>query len=187
MRKLLLALALIVLPVWVMADDAPKGELFGGYSYLHTGGQGFNGFDAQYAYNQSEWLGFTTDVSGAYAGQSVSVSGIGSASAHMHTYTFLFGPTVSYRKGGRLVPFSRFLAGVAHGRSSAQTNILGQSINVSAGDTGFGLALGGGLDYELNQSWAIRPVQIDYVAANVGGGHANAFRYAAGIVFRLGK
>jgi opacity protein-like surface antigen len=105
----------------------------------------------------------------------------------MHTYTFLFGPTVSYRKGGRLVPFSRFLAGVAHGRSSAQTNILGQSINVSAGDTGFGLALGGGLDYELNQSWAIRPVQIDYVAANVGGGHANAFRYAAGIVFRLGK
>jgi opacity protein-like surface antigen len=190
MRKLLLALVVIVLPVWAMAaknEKAPKGELFGGYSYLHTGGQGFNGFDAQYTYNQNDWLGLTTDVSGAYAGQSVTVSGIGGASAHMHSYTFLFGPTVSYRKSDKLVPFGRFLVGVAHGSSSAQTSILGQSINVSASDTGFGLAFGGGVDYELTNSWAIRPVQIDYVAANVGGGHANAFRYAAGFVFRLGR
>lgn len=83
------------------------------------------------------------------------------------------------------MPFGHFLAGVAHGSSSAQTNILGQTLNVSTSDTGFGLAIGGGLDYKLNDSWAIRPAQIDYVSVNVGGGHANAFRYSAGIVYRI--
>jgi opacity protein-like surface antigen len=85
------------------------------------------------------------------------------------------------------VPFAHFLIGIAHGSSRAQTNLLGQSINVSTSDTGFGLAVGGGVDYELNESWAIRPVQIDYVSVNVGSGHANAFRYTAGIVYKISK
>lgn len=187
MRKLCLALAIIFLPLWVLAQDVPKAEIFGGYSYLRTGGQGFNGFDAQFTYNHSDWFGLTGDVSGAYAGQSVNVSGLGGASAHTRTYTFLFGPTLSYRREDKFVPFGHFLAGIAHGSSSAQTNILGQSINMSTSDTGFGLALGGGVDYQVKESWAIRPVQIDYVSVNVGGGHANAFRYAAGIVYRISK
>jgi len=178
---------MVVLPVWLLAQDVPKEELFGGYSYLHTGGQGFNGFDAQFTYNRSEWLGLTGEVSGAYAGQSVNVSGVGGASAHAHTYTFLFGPTFSYRKEDKFVPFGHFLAGIAHGSSSAQTNILGQTINISTSDTGFGLAIGGGVDYLLNDSWAIRPVQIDYVSVNAGGGHANAFRYSVGIVYRISE
>ena len=187
MRKLSFVLAMVVLPVWLLAQDVPKEELFGGYSYLHTSGQGFNGFDAQFTYNRSEWLGLTGEVSGAYAGQSVNVSGVGGASAHSHTYTFLFGPTFSYRKEDKFVPFGHFLAGIAHGSSSAQTNILGQTINISTSDTGFGLAIGGGVDYLLNDSWAIRPVQIDYVSVNAGGGHANAFRYSVGIVYRISE
>ncbi len=190
MRKLLLVLTILFLPVWLMGQDAPKAEVFGGYSHLHTGGQGFNGFDAQYTYNQSEGLSITGDVSGAYAGQSVNVSGIGGvggASAHAHAYTFLVGPTYSYRRLDNFVPFAHLLVGVAHGSSSAQTSILGQSISVTASDTGFGLAFGGGVDYQLNDTWAIRPVQIDYVSVNVGGGHSNAFRYAAGIVYKIRK
>lgn len=187
MCKFLLVLAVLVFPAWLLAQDAPKAEVFGGYSYLHTGGQGFNGFDAQYTYNQSEGLSITGDVSGAYAGQSVNVNGLGGASAHAHSYTFLVGPTFSYRKQDNFVPFGHLLVGVAHGGSSAQTSVLGQSVNVATSDTGFGLALGGGVDYELNDTWAIRPVQIDYVSVNVGGGHANAFRYAAGIVYKISK
>ena len=190
MRKLSLVLAMVVLPVWLLAQDVPKEELFGGYSHLHTSGQGLDGFDAQFTYNRSDWLGLTGDVSGAYAGQSVNIGGIGGvggASAHAHSYTFLFGPTFTYRKEDKFVPFGHFLAGIAHGSSSAQTNILGQNITISTSDTGFGLALGGGVDYVLNDSWAIRPVQIDYVSLNVGGGHANAFRYSAGIVYRISE
>ncbi|HET8824540.1 MAG TPA: outer membrane beta-barrel protein [Terriglobales bacterium] len=188
MRKLSFALAMVVLPVCLLAQDAPKAEVFGGYSHLHTSGQGFNGFDAQFTYNQTEGLSVTGDVSGAYAGQSVNVSGVGGASAHAHSYTFLVGPSYAYRKLDKFVPFAHVLVGIAHGSSSAQTNILGgQSINVSTSDTGFGLALGGGVDYTLNDSWALRPVQIDYVSVNVGGGHANAFRYAAGIVYRISR
>src|SRR5438045_2356544 len=136
MRKLVLALAIVVLPVGLPAQDVPKAEVFGGYSHLHTSGQGLNGFDAQFTYNRSEWLGLTGDVSGAYASRSVNLSGIGgvSASAHTHSYTFLFGPTFSYRKEDKFVPFGHFLAGVAHGSGSVQTNILGQSINISTSD-----------------------------------------------------
>jgi opacity protein-like surface antigen len=187
MRKLLLVLAIVVLPVWLLAQDVPKGEMFGGYSLLHTGGQDFNSFTGQLNYNLNEKLGLTADVNGAYAGQSVSVTGlpgISGVSAHSHTYTFLFGPTYSYRELDKFVPFGHFLAGIAHGSSSAQTSILGQTTTISTSDTGFGLALGGGVDYKLNRSWAIRPVQIDYMSVNAGGGHANAFRYAVGIVYR---
>src|SRR5215475_4683013 len=185
MRKLSLILAIVVLPVWLLAQDVPKGELFAGYSYLGTSGQGFNGFNGQFTYNRSQALGITGDVGGTYAGQSVNVSGIGGVSAHSRTYTFLVGPTYSYRKLDKFVPFGHFLIGVAHGSTTAQTSIVGApSINVSTSDTGFGLAFGGGLDYELNRSWAIRPVQINNVSVNVGSGHANAFRYAAGIVYR---
>ena len=188
MRKLLFALAIVVLPVWLLAQDVPRAEMFGGYSYLGSGGQGFNGFHGQFNHNLSERLGLTGDVSGAYAGQSVNVSGLGGASAHTRTYTFLFGPTLSYRKIDKFVPFAHILPGISHGTTSAQTSIAGgPSINVSTSGTGFGLALGGGLDYELNSSWAIRPVQIDYVSVNAGTGHANAFRYAAGIVYRAAR
>lgn len=184
MRKLLFALVIVILPVWLLAQDVPKAEMFGGYSYLGTGGQGFNGFHGQFTHNQIEWWGLTGDVSGAYAGQSVNVGGLGGVSAHTHTYTFLFGPTFSYRKLDKFVPFVHLLPGVSHGSTKAQTNVLGQTTTISSSGTGFGLAFGGGVDYELNKSWAIRPVQIDYVSVNAGGGHANAFRYAAGIVYR---
>src|SRR5690348_8142840 len=141
MRKLLLALAIVVLPVSLLAQDVPKGEMFGGYSLLHSSGQDFNSFTGQFTYNLNDRLGLTGDVNGAYAGQSVNVSGLGGlggVSAHSHTYTFLFGPTVSYRQLDKFVPFGHFLAGIAHGSSSAQTSILGgPAINVSTSDTGF--------------------------------------------------
>lgn len=188
MRKLLLVVVIVALPMWLLAQDVPRGEMFGGYSLLHSSGQDFNSFTGQFTYNLNDRVGLTGDVNGAYAGQSVNVTGIGGVggvSAHSRTYTFLFGPTVSYRQLDKFVPFGHFLAGIAHGSSSAQTSILGgPAINVSSSATGLGLAIGGGVDYNLNRSWSIRPVQIDYMSVNSGGGHANAFRYAVGIVYR---
>jgi len=52
---------MVVLPVWLLAQDVPKGEVFGGYSYLGTNGQGFNGFNGQFTYNRSQALGITGD------------------------------------------------------------------------------------------------------------------------------
>ncbi len=187
MRKFLMIMAVVVSPVWLLAQDVPKAEVAAGYSYLRTGGQGFNGFHAQVTGNRNEWLGLTGEVSGQFAGQSVNVPGVGGASAHVRTYTFLFGPTLSYREKGKFVPFAHLLAGIAHGSASGQTTVLDQTINFSTSDTGFGLALGGGVDYQINEAFAVRPVQIDYVSINAGGGHANAFRYSLGIVFRISK
>ncbi len=187
MRKFLIVMAVVVLPVWLLAQDVPKAEVFGGYSYLRTGGQGFNGFHAQVTGNRNEWFGLTGELSGQFAGQSVNVPGVGSTSAHVRTYVFLFGPTVSYREKDKFVPFAHLLAGVAHGSAKMQTTVLGQTTEISSSGTGFGLALGGGVDYLINESFSVRPVQIDYVSTNSGGGHANAFRYTLGIIFRISK
>jgi hypothetical protein len=46
MRKCFLLTILVFLPVLLLAqssDEYPKVEVFGGYSYLHTGNQNFNG------------------------------------------------------------------------------------------------------------------------------------------------
>jgi hypothetical protein len=131
-------------------------------------------------------LGLTADVSGAFAGQSVSIAGA-SASASAHLYNFLFGPTVSPRTDSKLVPFAHGLFGIARAGGSASGSFFGQNLNISSGDTGFGMALGGGLDYEINKSFAVRPVQMDYMLTRAGGGSANSFRYAAGVVFRFTK
>jgi outer membrane immunogenic protein len=188
MRNLLVVIAVLLLPLCLLAQDLPKGQVFGGYSYMRSSGQGLNGFDAQFTYNSNKMLGLTADVSGEFGGQSVSIPGVGaSASSSGHLYNFLFGPTVSHRTDSKLVPFAHGLLGIARTGGSASMSIFGQSLNLSSGDTGFGMALGGGLDYEINKAFAIRPVQMDYVLTRAGGGSANSFRYAAGVVFRLGK
>jgi outer membrane immunogenic protein len=186
MRNLLVVTAVVLLPLCLSAQDLPKAQIFGGYSYLRSSGQGLNGFDAQFTYNSSKMLGLTADVSGEFAGQSVSVLGV-SASSSAHLYNFLVGPTVSHRTDSKLVPFAHGLLGIARTGGSGSMSVFGQSLNFSNGDTGFGMALGGGLDYEINKSLAVRPVQMDYVLTRAGGGSANSFRYAAGVVIRFTK
>jgi len=51
----------------------------------------------------------------------------------------------------------------------------------------FAYALGGGLDIKVNDNFAIRLAQLDYLGARVGGEGLNSLRYSVGIVIRFGK
>src|SRR5215831_19351502 len=103
MRKLLLMFGLLLfLPVAAMAQDTPRAQVFGGYSYFRADGQGgpgenMNGWNGQVTGNLNKWLGLTSDFSGLYGHQTV--LGIKSNDA---IYTYGFGPTVSYRKNARI-------------------------------------------------------------------------------------
>ncbi len=194
MRRLVMLAALVVLPLVVVAQDLPKTEIFGGYSYLRNNGNGFNGWEGQGTVNFARYLGVTADVGGSYRTATAfsPLSGF-SVSANQRLYTFLFGPTVT-SSVNKVSVFGHALFGGAH--SSLGAGIAGLSTGVNSA-TAFAMAFGGGVDIGLTQHFAIRPAQVDYLythfnafdALSTGlsstGGHQNSFRYSAGIVFRF--
>lgn len=185
MRKLTVLVCLVLLSICAAAQ-APQTEIFGGYSYLRTNGGNLHGFDTAVTFNLNDWAGFTSEVNGQYARESASVGGV-NASAKTNMYNVLFGPTVSHRKSDRFVPFARALFGFSRISAEGTSSLFGQSFSVSGSDTGLGVALGGGVDVAVTDTVSIRPVQMDYLLTRVGGGHVNSFRYAAGLVFRVGR
>jgi opacity protein-like surface antigen len=162
----------LALAVSASAQDYPKAEVFGGYSYLHTSiaGTGFssNGVSGSISINPSNWVGLVGDF-GVYHR---SVLGTG-----VNTVTYLFGPKLAYRHSDKLTPYFHFLLGGAH--------LSGGGASTSA----FALAFGGGFDAKVTPHVAVRLIQADYVLTKFNDGANNRqsnARISAGIVFRPG-
>jgi outer membrane protein with beta-barrel domain len=175
MRKHLWVICLVVfayLPA--AAQDTPKVEVFGGYSWA---GGNFHGWNTSVTGNLSKSFGLVADFSGHY-GSEVD----GPIFVDEDAHSFLFGPRFSHR-GKRLTPFAYALFGVTRFHESA--TISGQRL--SDADTGFSSALGGGLDVAVSKHVAIRAFQLDYFRLNFFGEAHNRGRLAFGIVLRLGK
>lgn len=151
----------------VLAQDTPRAEVFGGYSYFRPegGGANFNGWNAQVAGNLNNWFSLVGDFSGHYA----SPSGV-DLSAHF----FTGGPRVSYRKDSFTV-FGHALVG------GARVSAAGIS------DSGFGAIIGGGMDWNAGRRVAVRVFQGDYAVENTFGSTSHHFRASFGVVFRFGK
>lgn len=158
------------------AQDNPKVEIAGNYTYIHINPGGFStvtidcqGGGGSGAWDFNHYLGMVGEFS--WCEWSV---------APAHTFTYFFGPRFTYRGHRRLEPFGEVLLGGAH--------IHGQTVGFSGNgtDTGFGMAIGGGSDYKLKPWVAIRFVQADYLYTRLGGTHQNNLRLQAGVVFRFG-
>lgn len=106
MRKCILLMGVLVLGFCVsaMAQETPKAEIFGGYSYTRdvTDDQNFQGGTGSIAFNANNWLGLVGDFAGYKA------TGLPSGvSANLFTYTFGPAPLLSQeRKGHSLRPRS---------------------------------------------------------------------------------
>ena len=163
LKKILLAViaSLSLVPVSMAAQDHPTGEIFGGYSFLRSGGVNAHGWNASLTPNFKDWLGVKMDFSGFYknGGQ---------------VYTFLFGPQFSYRKQKRVTPFVHTLFGGIHAHNGR-------------GETAFGMALGGGLDINAARHVAGRVIQADYLMSRFGGQTQNSARLSFGVVFQFYK
>jgi hypothetical protein len=175
LRKALCIMCLIIVAsLPAMTQDVPKAEVFGGYSWSEGN---FHGWDASVTGNVTKRFGVTADFSGHYgseSGQPILVN--------QHEHSFLFGPRFAFR-GKRLTPFVYALFGATNFRESAI--ISGQ--RVSATDTGFSSAVGGGLDVRVNDRVAIRAFQLDYFRPIINDEANNRGRLAFGVVIRLGK
>ncbi|MEK6337185.1 MAG: outer membrane beta-barrel protein [Acidobacteriota bacterium] len=175
MKKLFGIVCLVLAgSVAVMAQEVPKVEIFGGYSWA---GANFHGWNGSLAGNVTKSFAIVADFSGHYGSELDGVVRI-----NKDAHSFLFGPKLA-RRGKRLTPFAYALFGATRFHESA--TIAGQ--HLSGVDTGFSMAFGGGLDVKLSDRLALRAFQLDYFRPSFFGEAHNRGRLAFGIVLRLGK
>jgi len=175
MKKTFLVTCLILVGcLRAAAQDAPKVEVFGGYSWA---GGNFHGWNTSVTVNVSKSFGLVADISGHY-GNEVD----GPILVKQDAHSFHFGPRFSHR-GKRLTPFAYALFGFT--RFHERATVFGQRL--SDADTGFSTVLGGGLDVKLTDHLAIRTFQLDYFRPNFFGEAHNRGRLAFGVVLGFGK
>lgn len=201
----LLAVASLVLFVCLSAraQEHPKAEVFGGYSYFRAdGGANLHGWNSSVSGNLNSWFGLAADFSGHYDSRSsrseLSLPGfpgfpgqppvLTSVSSKTRIHTFLAGPRFSYRKNKRVTPFAHVLLGASRRRTESEIDlgVLGRTF-FSGTNTSFAAAAGGGLDVELSRNLALRVVQTEYMLTRSFGFNGNNARVSTGIVFRFGN
>ncbi len=191
-RKVFVAIGILVLITWprlAKAQDTPRVELFGGYSYMPLEAfPDFHGFDVSVTGNWNRLLGITADFSGHFATEKPS-SLVGPpppvSRSELRGYFLLFGPQLRFPSRGRFQLFGHALLGMSH--RSLRVFTTGAPSMLVVDDTGFSTALGGGLDIKVNRRLAIRTVRADYLFSRLGNLNHHDFRYAGGIVVRFGS
>lgn len=207
MKRLLSVTSLVLFAcLSASAQEYPKAEVFGGYSYFRAnGGANLHGWNASVSGNLNSWFGLVADFSGHYDSTSsrsqFSFPGFpgfpgipGSpplsiaVSSDTRVHTFLAGPRFSYRKKERITPFAHALFGASRRHAETEVILDGASRTFFSGNnTSFAAAVGGGVDVELSKNIALRVVQAEYVLTRSFGFNGNNARVSTGIVFRFGN
>lgn len=200
MRRLLLISGfLLLLPFSAAAQEAPRAELLGGYSYFRAeGGGNLHGWNASVSGNLNRWFGLVADFGGHYGEASTRIvidqPGFPTFSAEVEAdariHTFLAGPRFSYRQTETLTPFAHVLFGAARAQAEGSVSLSGVdtiTVDFDESDTAFALAVGGGLDVKLSRRVALRLVQADYVMTRFNSDTQNNARLSVGLVFRFGE
>jgi opacity protein-like surface antigen len=193
MRKILILSSglFLLLPVVAFAGDTPVSDLSFGYSYqrlnaanTYEAGPGrfypprdlnMNGWNVSASWNLNNWFGLVADVGGQYDRRNFANFGI----SNNRTYSYLFGPRFTYRGNESVEPFVQTLFGVS--QSSLRTT---GPFRVT--DDGFGMGIGGGIDWKLSNAIAVRVGQVDYLLTRFGkDATQNNLRFSTGLIFRI--
>ena len=149
------------------AQDAPKAEVFAGFSVLSvkfddSNREGVYGWQASVAGNPSPAFGLVAD----FAGQYKTIEGV-----KVSVYEYLFGPRINAR-AEKANGFVHFLLGGAHFSGGGES------------ESGFMLGIGGGVDVRVSPNASIRLLQIDWLPARFQGEWSrDPVRFGFGIVF----
>jgi opacity protein-like surface antigen len=220
-------MALLLFSLMSFGEDDQKVQLFGGYSFqrvstgdvsganldslLGASAGTFNvkrflsGWNGELQYNLTSRYGLVLDASGDYgkpiSGSSSSGYGKGPSA---HSYWYLIGPVARFPKG-KLTPFVEAMAGKNSLKSntSEAVSFFGTAAT-PASDSSFGVAAGGGLDWQVKKHLAVRLGQLDYLysrhnAANYASSvfgtstlsgtanFQNSLRFSAGLIYHFGN
>ncbi len=153
------------------AQDTPRVQVFGGYSYTRfdspsfgfTNTTGLNGYTFAPAYNLLRGFGVTAELSGQYGSK-------------LNFRDIAVGPQFLYPRGKAMF-FGRFLVGDAR--------TLVQVANTE-GDTARAVVLGGGMDLDISSRFALRVFQVDYIHSTLFKDTQNNLRFSTGLVYHWG-
>ena len=153
------------------AQDEPRVQVFGGYSYTRfdsrsfgfSDSSGLNGYNFSPAFNLIRGFGVAAELSGQYGSK-------------LNFRDLAVGPQFLYPRGKTLF-FAHVLIGSAR-----------SFVRVGAGerDTERAVALGGGMDLNLTSRFAVRVFQVDYLHTTLFDEKQNNLRFSTGIVYHWG-
>lgn len=193
MRRTLLCLfPLFLFTSVLIAQEVPKVEVFGGYSYLNLDTSGrsdrlnFNGFDTNVTLNVNRHWGVEGDFAGHFQGHCDQAFAI-TPDVLCKDLSYMVGPKLSFRTG-RINPFTHVLFG---GDTFAVSNSAGD-FTFSTTQTRWAMAAGGGMDFTVTPRISVRAGQFDYYMTNHNNfafpyAPQNNFRVSTGIVFKFGS
>jgi len=193
--ELALGMLLAVVPAAAQSSAptnvTPQVEVALGYTYVRArsvvpGGCCFNmnGGSASVAVGINRWLSLAGEFGGYYTGN---VQGTGNS---LSVFPFIFGPRFSYRRNDRVTPFAQGLFGGGHAGGTLYTQAFQSGAAPPSARTAFAMAVGGGLDVNVTQRWAIRAFQADWFFTEFPNGasdHEHNFRLTTGVVMRFGS
>jgi hypothetical protein len=178
MRKIaVVGFCAIVLCSALHAQDFPRIEVSGGYSYLSadtndlSDRQSANGWNTAVVGNINRWVGVEGDVSGHYKSYRISLGSLGSSlglpssfGVSVRDHTFAAGPRLNFGPA-----FAHALFGF--------NNLSASSLGLSGAQNSFTNLLGGGIQWPPRGPWGIR-ASADYALTrhNVFGPIASASR-----------
>jgi len=126
------------------------------------------GWNAELAYNFTDWLSVVGDGSGHYGNK-------------INAYNYMIGPQYSYRwEHSRL--FGRFLFGKAQNSLNFVQPTRGGYESVGRGYGG-----GFGYDWDLNSRFTLRVVQVDYLHTHTFTLNQGDVRASAGVIVHFGR
>jgi len=176
------------------AQDSPKMEVSGDYSYMRfnpqnnnisgLGAFSLNGGGGAFTYFLTNMIGIKAEFEG-YGSTTRTLPGGATVSANLFTYNV--GPEIKFRIQ-HFQPFAEAMFGGAHSNANANLCTVVGCIN-SPSNNAFDFIIGGGVDIPVGKSFAIRAVEADYVLTRFGNSFTNGnnnqsnFRIQAGVVF----
>jgi opacity protein-like surface antigen len=174
MRKFLVLLPLLVLPVSAWGQQVPRVEVFGGYSNLeanlNSSSVNLNGVNFSAAENLNSWFGGALDFSTHFGTEN---------GLKTNTQSLMYGPVFTYRKVKGVAPFAHALVGAVRGGTDY--------LDISKPEKRMGVYVGGGLDVKVMPNVALRLFQADYLMTHFSGIRQDNIRLSAGIVLLFGK
>jgi opacity protein-like surface antigen len=196
-------------PAGASYDGFPRVDVFGGYGLLRPNLPGnlipgdaagsavakeagefalgnIIGWGADVTVNINRFFGVTANFGGFYKNFSAEYQDI-SADLHGSLHTFLFGPTFTYRTE-KVSPYVRALFGLGRVSANGSVNVNNERYQSEYSENGFAAAVGGGIDFNVNDQLSVRAIAVDYFPYRHANGEVftfNNIRWGSGLVFHF--
>lgn len=186
------------------SSDSKNAEASLDYSFVsfypasaYANRKSLNGGGGSFAYFWKELIGVKAEFQG-YASNTthfVIPPGVpnvpaGTYNVQGNLFTYLFGPVIQPRKS-KIAPYGQILFGAAH--TNVYSNLFNAvgKVGATPSNNGFAMAVGGGIDIRINDTFYFRPAQFDFLLTNFNNNYIagnriqNNFRYLAGVAIRF--